>query len=381
MSENLPRILCVDDEPNLLAALERSLGEHYAVTTAVGGAPGLEALQTHGPFDVVISDMRMPEMDGATFLTQVRERWPNTMRILLTGQADTQSAIAAINGGEIFRYLCKPCSQETLMSTLQQAVHLHSTAEAERKLMETTLSATVKVLTEVLSLCAPWAFRRASFARSCVRHALKKLQWQESWMYEIAAGLSQIGGIVIPEDTVRREAAQRPLKAAEAKLIAEHPETAYRMLKEIPRLERVAEMIRYQCIGPPPDVLPEVARGAELLRAVLLLSKDAMRGVLVSHASNTLRNASPPIAPAIMAALADFNDDPGQMHAAMIFELQPGWVLGEDVSTIKSRLLLSKGHELTDVTIVALRRLLAGRLILEPIYVHRPADKPLASLH
>ena len=380
MSQALPRILCVDDEPNLLEALQRSLGEHYAVTTANGGAPGLEALQTEGPFDVVISDMRMPEMDGATFLTQVRERWPGTMRILLTGQADTQSAIAAINGGEIFRYLCKPCSQELLMETLQQAVDLHSTAEAERKLLETTLSATVKVLTEVLSLSAPWAFRRAVFARACVRHALKTLQWPEAWMYEMAAALSQIGGIGIPEDTVRRDAAQRQLKASEATLIAEHPETAYRLLKEIPRLERVAEMVRYQRAVPPTGVLPEVGRGAELLRAALLLSRDAMRGNLGSRPS-ALRDASPPISAAIRAALSDFRDEPGQMHAAMICELQPGWVLGEDVSTIKSRLLLSKGHELTEVTIVALRRLLAGRLIVEPIYVYREVDKPGVSLH
>jgi len=371
LSDDLPRVLCVDDEPNLLAALQRSLDENYAVTTATSAALGLDVLQSQGPFAIVISDMRMPEMDGATFLTQVRERWPGTVRILLTGQADTESAIAAINGGAIFRFLCKPCPQTTLHAALEQAMQQNRTAEIEHALLETTLAATVKVLAEVLSISAPWAFKRASFARACVRHALVKLQWPDAWMYEVAAALSQIGAIGIPDESVRRDIAQRPLTPAEMRLMAEHPETAYRLVKEIPRLERVAEIIRYQAIAPPFGASPEVARGAELLRAALVLSKDAMRGRYAPRPAEGLRISLPSIAPGIVAALADFRDAAGKMHAAMIAELLPGWVAAEDVCTVKGRLLLSKGHELTEVAIIALRRLNAGRLILEPIYVHR----------
>lgn len=365
----LPRILCVDDEPNLLAALERSLDEHYVVVTAEGGAAALEILAAQEPFAVVISDMRMPEMDGAEFLTRVRERWPETVRILLTGQADVQSAMAAVNGGAIFRYLTKPCPHEVLTKALRQAVDQHRTAQAERRLLETTLSATVKTLAEILSLCAPWAFRRAAFARNCVRHALLRLKWPDAWMYEIAAALSQIGGIGVSEDAVRRDALQRPLSPADARLMAEHPETAYRLLRDIPRLERVAEIIRYQTREPPPGAGVEVARGAELLRAALLLSKEVTRAGFLKRPSDVLRSASPPIAPAVAAALEDFRDDSGHPRSARIAELQPGAVLAEDVSTVKGRLLLSNGQELNAVAIATLRRLLVGGLVREPVYI------------
>ena len=114
MSEpELPRILCVDDEPNLLAALERNLFGQFDVVTANGGEAGLAAIAEGPPFAAIVSDMRMPGMDGAAFLAAARARAPDSVRLLLTGQADATSAIAAINQGAIFRFLCKPCPTAT----------------------------------------------------------------------------------------------------------------------------------------------------------------------------------------------------------------------------------------------------------------------------
>lgn len=83
-----PRVLCVDDEPQVLQGVGRVLRRDFEVLTATSGAAGLAVLDEAGPISVVVSDMRMPEMDGAAFLSQVRDRWPDTTRILLTGQAD-----------------------------------------------------------------------------------------------------------------------------------------------------------------------------------------------------------------------------------------------------------------------------------------------------
>ncbi|HEX6832303.1 MAG TPA: response regulator, partial [Rudaea sp.] len=240
------RVLCVDDDPNVLAGLERTLFGHFDVSTANSAAAALGSLAANGPPDIVVSDMRMPEMDGARFLSIVRERWPDTMRILLTGYSDTESAIAAINDGAIFRYLCKPCPEEALLSTLHKAAERRSVQQAERRLLETTLAATAKTLADILALSSPWAFRRSSLARSCVSHAMRTLKWPQPWIYEVAASLSQIGSIGVPEETLRRDASHRPLTGADARLIAEHPETAYRLLFDIPRLQTVAEIVRYQ---------------------------------------------------------------------------------------------------------------------------------------
>lgn len=123
------RILCVDDEPGILSALKRVFRpQGHLVFTAASGGEGLELLARE-PVDVVISDMRMPGMDGAQFLEKVFEGWPATKRILLTGYADASATIAAINRGKIWRYVAKPWSDEELVLTVQQAL-------AHRQLME-----------------------------------------------------------------------------------------------------------------------------------------------------------------------------------------------------------------------------------------------------
>lgn len=125
MSESTKKsatILCVDDEPNILAALRRLFRtQGFQVLLADGGRAGLEVLENNA-VDLVISDMRMPEMNGAEFLEAVRARWPDTMRLLLTGYADTQLIQDAINHGEIFRYITKPWDDKDILAIVREAL-------------------------------------------------------------------------------------------------------------------------------------------------------------------------------------------------------------------------------------------------------------------
>lgn len=130
MSEDLPpaTILCVDDEPNILSALRRIFRpKGYKVLVAESGKAGLELLQSE-QVDLVISDMRMPEMDGAQFLAKVRDQWPDTVRMLLTGYADVNAIIEAINRGEIYRYITKPWDDNDITLVVRHAL--------ERRLLE-----------------------------------------------------------------------------------------------------------------------------------------------------------------------------------------------------------------------------------------------------
>ena len=116
------KILCVDDEPNILSALRRLFrAKGYHVQIALGGDEGLSLMEEE-KFDLVISDMRMPEMDGAKFLELVRQRWPDCIRILLTGYSDIQSIVAAVNGGEIHRYIAKPWDENDIVMVVRQAL-------------------------------------------------------------------------------------------------------------------------------------------------------------------------------------------------------------------------------------------------------------------
>jgi CheY-like chemotaxis protein len=354
MADALPRILCVDDEPNVLAGMQRSLGDVYAVTVAGGGELALKLLASSEPFVAVISDMRMPAMDGATFLSQARERWPRMVRILLTGQSDLPSAIAAVNKGAIFRFLSKPCGREKLLETLQLACALHDTEQAERRLLETTLTASVNTLAEILSIADPAAFRRANFARAATRHAMRKLKWEDGWQYEVAATLCEIGSVG---------------RAGGELAAGERAQLGHRLIAAIPRLEIAAEIVRYQNTAPPLEAAAPVLRGSALLRAVLALEELTAQNTPADRVSAALRKVEPPIEPELLAALSGFRADYSQERAAMISELRAGWVLDQDIQTQAGLLVLSRNHELTDAAISALRRLHKGGAIEEPVRV------------
>ena len=140
-------VLCVDDESNILSALKRCLrSAGYCVMTASGGEQALALLEQmgqtaeHQAIDVVLSDMRMPGMDGAQLLEQVHQRWPHTVRMLLTGQADMQSTIAAINRGRILRYLRKPWDEAELLGAIGEGVQ-RLALERDKRRLEALISA------------------------------------------------------------------------------------------------------------------------------------------------------------------------------------------------------------------------------------------------
>ena len=135
----LPRVLLVDDEPAVLAGLRRQLRTEFDIRTAGSAAAGLELMASDGPFDVVVSDMRMPDMDGAAFLSRVRTIAPGATRVMLTGQASADTAMAAVNEGQIFRFLAKPCPAQAMRQCLRDAVSQHHRAAAERKLIDQSL--------------------------------------------------------------------------------------------------------------------------------------------------------------------------------------------------------------------------------------------------
>jgi len=136
-----PTLLCVDDEPHVLAGLTDVLRRKFDVTTATSGSEGLHVLVDRGPFMLVMSDFAMPGMNGAQFLAQVRHAAPDTVRLLLTGQATLDDTIAAVNDGNIFRFLKKPCSPPDLIRVLEDGVEQARLVTADQRLIERKLEA------------------------------------------------------------------------------------------------------------------------------------------------------------------------------------------------------------------------------------------------
>ena len=119
------KILFVDDEQHLLDAMRRQFRGRFTVVTALGGHEGLRILKSDGPFAVIVSDFKMPLMNGVEFLERTRELCPDSVRIMLTGYAEHETAIDAVEKGHVFHFLTKPCDTETLAQALTAALELH----------------------------------------------------------------------------------------------------------------------------------------------------------------------------------------------------------------------------------------------------------------
>ena len=242
-----PSILCVDDEPKVLEGLKLHLRRYYEVLTATGGQMALELLEREGPFAVVLSDMRMPGMDGATLLGQIRQRSPDTTRMLLTGQADLDSAIAAVNEGQLFRFLTKPCPPPVLLKAFEAGVAQYRLMTAQRVLLEQTLRGVIQTLTDILALTHPIAFGRANRLK---RHAVdlaKQIGIQRDlWPLEVAAMLSQIGCIILPNETLEKLYQGGVPNEKERAMVERLPAVTEQLLSGIPRLEAVLTILRNQ---------------------------------------------------------------------------------------------------------------------------------------
>jgi len=240
-----PKILLVDDEANVLQAYTRVLRNRFALDTAEGGAEALAILEQRGPYAVIVSDMRMPGMDGVELLSLTREQFPDMVRIMLTGNADQQTATDAVNQGAIFRFLNKPCEAELLAKALDQAIRQHELITAEKSLLEDTLKGAIRMLVELLSCLDPISFGRAQAMAGHAEAIAQELGMENPWVLGIASILSQIGILTVPEGVAMKLQTGAFLTSAERDVANRIPAIGADLIRNIPRLEEVAEAVLY----------------------------------------------------------------------------------------------------------------------------------------
>jgi response regulator RpfG family c-di-GMP phosphodiesterase len=350
------KILCVDDEPRVLEGLALHLGRIFEMVTAASGREGLEILAGQGPFTVVLSDMRMPGMDGAAFLSKVRQAAPDTTRMLLTGDTDLQAAIAAVNEGQIFRFLTKPCAPYNLRLAFEAAAVQYRLVTAERVLLEQTVHGAVKTLTDILALTSPLAFGRAARVRQYVHELAGELQLANRWQIEVAAMLSQLGSITIPEETFRKHYCGEALSADEKAMIGRMPAVTEELLANIPRLEPVrAILARHTGLSRPGGNSggakdAEIAAAAGILRIAVEFDELESRGLSVQLALDTVRGREGAYDPAILQAFVRLRGSAAasqQVREIPLRSLGVGMVLAEDMRTNTGLLLVTRGFEVT----------------------------------
>jgi response regulator RpfG family c-di-GMP phosphodiesterase len=375
------RIMLVDDDANLLAGYTRQLRKHFFLETACGGPAALAAIERSGPPAVIVSDMRMPVMDGVQLLAQVRKRAPHTVRMMLTGNVDQQTAIEAVNEGAIFRFLTKPCTPEQLVRALAAGLRQHRLLTSERVLLDQTLNGAVGILTEVLGLVHPGAFSRASRARRCVRFLAESLELPGAWQFELAAALSQIGLVILPPETLARFDSGEALTPGDERMIASCPTVGRRLIEMIPRLDVVGRMVASQDrrFADYPeqaedDAAVTVATGAQMLRAALALDRHVSRGLSVPAALSVLRREVGEYNPELLAMLEAFesHDTEATIQALRVRELAVDMVIHEDILASNGLLLVAKGQAISLPVLERLRSFHEGMGVVEPVLVQVP---------
>ncbi|MBX3223432.1 MAG: response regulator [Labilithrix sp.] len=356
MSASRPKLLVVDDEPQILEGLSRGLRAGFDVRTATSGAIGLEILAREPDVAIVMSDMRMPVMNGTVFLSRAREVAPNAVRLLLTGQADMEDAIGAINEGAIFRFLKKPCALDVMRATLGDAADQHRLIIAERQLLEQTLHGAVKALCDTLALANPSVFGMAMRVKRLAARIAAKVGGTELWQVEVAAMLCQLGAMTVPAGIYERRALGEPLVPSEREMLDRVPLVTDQLLAPIPRLEPVREIVLHSRSGfdlsGAPENQPrtgfEIPRGARVLKVALDFEELESAGLAPDKAIERMRAQAELYDPVILDALVElYVAADTTVIEIPISRLLEGMIIATDVITRNGTLLVARGHEVT----------------------------------
>ena len=340
----------VDDEQSLLDGIRRVHRKSYEIKVACGARAGLDALEQDGPFAVVICDYQMPDMNGAEFLEQAQELSPSTVRLMLSGNADLDAAIEVVNQGHIFRFLTKPCPPQTFRTAVDAGLEQYALHEAERLLLEETVRGSIEVLVEVLALSSPETFGRSSRVRHYVGQVAAGLGLADSWRFETAALLSQIGHIAVPPDILHRRSHGEPLSAHAERMLGRHASVARDLLCKIPRLEEVAEIVAHQGLRADDPALGPVPRtvrvGASALSAALAFDELVVGGRSPESAASSLARDAGRFDSRVLKLLGSAKL-PGQERVVQrmsVRELHVGMIIDEDVYASSGTLIVARGN-------------------------------------
>jgi response regulator RpfG family c-di-GMP phosphodiesterase len=359
------RLLLVDDDRNLLNSFQRLLIRRLKVDTAESGAQGLEKVKKNGPYAMVISDYKMPGMNGVEFLTEVGKIEPDTVRILLTAHANLDVALDAVNKGQIFRLLTKPCSKPVLGEVIKAGFRQYQLTKSEKELLEKTVAGSMKLLGDLMNMLKADAYERVGRIQPLIKTLAEKLGDESLWATESAAVLSQLGYALLPDEIREKVEAEEPLNVNEQRLFDQYPVISEKLIANIPRLEPVAQIARYvekrfDGSGPPDDDVGagDIPLGARVIKTLFDFDRNSMqsKGQETPSDSEMLamaqkmaghRHYDPKVVEALVGALE--KELPYKVHSVPLSELQVNMILAEDLYLErkgKKTKFMAKGHEI-----------------------------------
>ena len=388
------RVLLVDDDERLLKAAQRLLRKELDMDVAVGAVEALECLANNPPYAVIVSDQSMPDVDGTTLLANVAERWPHTVRIMLTGNNNLETAVKAVNTGQVFRFIGKPCQPEDLLEAIEAAGEQHKLMEAEKQLLERTLMGSVKMLTDILALSRPDFYKRSQKLQHLAKLLAPKLGLKYPWQLTLAASLCQLGIVALPENVAARASTPSKLTPEEQEQVLQAPQAAADLIRNIPKLEAVADAVLYSRkqfdgTGFPFDdrqgkSLPALARILSVLIDLVELtenkhlSQDAALELMMGHEGRHDPELLAGIAKILPLVRTDREEATLERTSVSVASLKEGDVVAEDIHAQDGKLMLAAGSTLTKTTIQRLFTFARMKVIKSDVVVLRPVAQKVA---
>jgi response regulator RpfG family c-di-GMP phosphodiesterase len=312
----------------------------------------------------------------------VKKIAPGSVRMMLTGFANMDNAIQAINEGSIFRFLTKPCEAGALARSLDDGIAQYRLVMAEKELLEETLFGSVRIMSQILSLVNPIAFSSTSRIKFYMKHQAGELGLPEGWRFELAAMLCELGCITLPAETLLKISAGQELTDSEQEIYDAHPEVVADLLKNIPRMGMISKMIQYQrnsCSehqNPDDSTLPQdtALLGGYMLHVALDFDCLSGQEMTVSKAIETMRSRKGVYHPAILDAIASVEriEREMQVRTLNIRDIEVFMLVDEEIKTKSGLLLMARGQEVTRPTLERLRSFYRTAGIEEPVRMRVP---------
>ncbi|MEW6263734.1 MAG: HD domain-containing phosphohydrolase [Thermodesulfobacteriota bacterium] len=241
------KVLYVDDEIEMLKSLQRRLRDRFAMDVASSGEEGLELISTQGPYAVIVSDYSMPVMDGIEFLSRVKALDQETIRIMLTGYADIDTAIKAVNEGQVFRFLTKPCPTETIARAITEGLNYQQLIRAERELhglkkWRHSLEKIIQAFIRLVEARDPYTSGHQEKVARLSQAIAERLGLESEQVEAIrmAANIHDLGKVYVPAEILNRPGR---LSEVEFKLICLHPQVGHDILEPIDFEQPIAEIV------------------------------------------------------------------------------------------------------------------------------------------
>lgn len=386
MSKINEKVLVVDDDPQILQSYKKQFSNVVEIYTAEEPWLALEVLKRSGPFAVLVSDFKLPGMNGLELIAEAQKIAPDMVSILLTGYANLELALKAINEGKVFRFLTKPCPNKEMAAAFIAAINYYRKMITERDTLERTFNGCVQMLSDVISLSTPMAFSRARKLKALATKVAPHLGIGNLWDFETSAMFSQLGYVTLPHQLLEKISLKLPPNSVEEQMLAKVPEAGEKLLKNIPRLENIAKIVRYceknfDGSGYPEDDtalthIPLESRALKILAAILRLEEETEDFDVISTKIRNGKGAFDPelteliLAELEISSLTQITDEIEIMKIP-VADLRIGDILLADVETAEGKLLFSGGNEVTQIILTKLINYAEITKVVEPLTIKR----------